>query len=209
MKTLGKNSLSSVIKFIIYAAWYIQLFFLVLLTGLLVAGFFRNKVIESDLDVRLTKSKPSAVTIAQPQSGIRTASLKLDSGKFHITHTRTWQTISYKLGVIWIGFAISLTITFLLLRLFNSLTQNNPFVVENARHLRKIAILIILISPLSFARDAFENWYLQQNFLLQDSGIRAHLVIDVKTVFAGFILLIIAEIFRIGAQMKEEQDLTV
>jgi hypothetical protein len=110
---------------------------------------------------------------------------------------------------MWLGFAVSLSITFLLRKLFDSLAHDNPFVTENARRLRQIALLIILTSPINFARDAFENWYLQQNFILDGSGIRSHLVIDVKTVFAGLILLIIAEIFRIGAQLKEEQDLTV
>jgi hypothetical protein len=110
---------------------------------------------------------------------------------------------------MWVGFAISLTITFLLRKLFQSLARDNPFVSENARRLRQIAILIILTSPLSFAQDAFENWYLQQNFLLEGSAIRSHLVIDVKTVLAGLILLIISEIFRMGSQLKAEQDLTV
>jgi hypothetical protein len=61
----------------------------------------------------------------------------------------------------------------------------------------------------SLAHDAMVNWFLQQNFILEGSGIRAHLVIDVKTIFAGLILLIIAEVLRIGTQLKQEQDLTV
>jgi hypothetical protein len=61
----------------------------------------------------------------------------------------------------------------------------------------------------SFAHDALVNWFLQQNFMLDGSNIRAHLTIDLKTLFAGLIVLVIAEIFRIGAQLKEEQDLTV
>lgn len=209
MKALGKNSLSSVIKFIINAAWYIQLSFLVLLTVLLLASFLKKEVIQSDLEVRLTQGKPVNVALASGATGISEATLKLDSGKLYITQNRTWQLICYNLGVMWVGFAISLTITFLLRKLFQSLARDNPFVSENARRLRQIAILIILTSPLSFAQDAFENWYLQQNFLLEGSAIRSHLVIDVKTVLAGLILLIISEIFRMGSQLKAEQDLTV
>ncbi len=72
-----------------------------------------------------------------------------------------------------------------------------------------IAFLIMLTSLTTFAHDAVVNWFLQQNFLLTGSGVRAHLTIDLKTLFVGLIVLIIAEIFRIGAQMKEEQELTV
>ncbi|MGV3587819.1 MAG: DUF2975 domain-containing protein, partial [Adhaeribacter sp.] len=62
---------------------------------------------------------------------------------------------------------------------------------------------------ITFMRDLFLNWYLRQNFVIDGSNIQTHLTLDFKTVFIGLILLIIAEIFRIGTRLKEEQELTV
>ena len=214
MRTLGNYSLASFIKFIISAAWYIQLLLLVFSTGVTGLKFFRNGNTEptfATTEVRLTQSQSVIVTPAPAIQKFNGIALQLDSGKLSFNHQSNKQIIGFDLLSIWITFAISLSITYLLRQIFRSLTQNNPFVIANARRLRLIAFLITLISVTTFAHDAIVNWFLQQNFLLNNcyGAIRAHLVVDLKTLFAGLIVLIIAEIFRIGARMKEEQDLTV
>lgn len=208
MKVLGKHSISSVLQVIIMVAWYIQLLFLILLTVLLIVKFSTADIIESDLEVRLTQSKVVAVTPA-PETTISKPTLNLDSGKLHFTQNQSWELVSYNLGVMWIGFAITLSITYLLRKIFDSLAQNKPFLMENTRRLRQIALLIILLSPFNLAKEVFTNWYVKHNFILEGSGIRTHVVIDLQTIFIGLVILIIAEIFRIGTQLKEEQDLTV
>ena len=209
MKTLDNRSLSSVIKIIIYAGWYIQLFLLGLATVFLTYIFITEDNIQSDITVRLTQSQPLAVAPSAAATSIRNATLELNAGKLHFTQDKTWGSVFFSLIGMWIGFAISLGITNLLRKIFDSLTDDNPFITENAQRLRQIALLIILIAPLSFMRDLFLNWYLRQNFVIDGSAIQTHLTLDFKTVFIGLILLIIAEIFRIGTRLKEEQELTV
>jgi len=213
MKALGNYSLASFIRFIINAAWYIQLFFLVLLTCVEGIKFFRygTTTVATTLEVQITRSRPENITTVPMAKKIDGATLELNSGKLIFSHPGNKLIFGFTLLSLWIEFAISLSITYLLRQVFRSLAQNNPFVLENARRLRLIAILIMLISIITFAHDAAVNWFLQQNFLLNNvhGAIRAPLVIDVKTLFAGLIVLIIAEIFRIGAHMKEEQELTV
>lgn len=211
MKTLGKYSLASFIRFIISAAWYIQLFFLVFLTFAITVKFFKDGTTEptpETVAVRLTQSRPVAVTTVA-SAKLTAAELKLDAGQLTFNHQSSKQIIGFNLLSMWVAFAISLSITYLLRQIFRSLTQSNPFVVHNAQRLRIIAFLIMFSAVTSFAHDAVVNWFLQQNFLLHNSGIRAHLVIDLKTLMAGLIVLVIAEIFRIGARLQEEQDLTV
>lgn len=211
MRTLGNYSLASFIQFIISAAWYIQLFFLVFLTFAITIKFFKNGTSEptpETVEVRVTQSR--AVEVTTPAAtNLSAANLKLDSGKLTFNHPSSKQIIGFNLLSMWVGFAISLAITYLLRQIFRSLAQSNPFVVPNAERLRIIAFLIMLSAVTSFAHDALVNWFLKENFFLPGSGIRAHLTIDLKTLFAGLIVLTIAEIFRIGARLKEEQDLTV
>lgn len=212
MKTLGKYSLASFIRLIITAVWYIQLAFLIFLTFAITLKFFKNGTTEptpETMEVRLTQSRPVPVSIVAAATELTAANLNLDSGQLTFNHQSSKQIIGFNLVSMWVSFAISLSITYLLRQIFRSLAQNNPFVVPNAQRLRLIAFLIMFSAVTSFAHDALANWFLQQNFVLEGSGIRGHLVIDLKTLMAGLIVLVIAEIFRIGAQIKEEQDLTV
>ncbi len=216
MKALGNYSLASFIRFIISAAWYIQLLFLVLLTCVDGIKFFRygsygTNTVATTLDVRITRSRTENITTVPGAKKIEPSTLMLDSGKLIFSHPGNKLLLGFNLLSLWTTFAISLSITYLLRQVFRSLAQNNPFVLENARRLRVIAILIMLISITTLAHDATVNWFLQQNFLINNiyGAIRAPMVIDVKTLFAGLIVLVIAEIFRIGAHMKEEQELTV
>ncbi len=142
MKTLGKYSLASFIRFIISAAWYVQLFFLVFLTSVTGIKFFRNGTTEptfATAEVRLTQSRSVGITMAPDAKNFNAATLELDSGKLTFNHQSNKQIIGFDLLSLWMTFAISLSITYLLRQVFRSLAQENPFVVENAQRLRLIA----------------------------------------------------------------------
>ena len=193
MKTLGKYSLASFIRFIISAAWFIQLAFLIFLTFAISIKFFKNGTTEpipETVEVRLTQSRPVPVSIVAAATKLTGANLNLDSGKLTFNHQSSKQIIGFNLFSMWVSFAISLSITYLLRQIFRSLAQNNPFVVPNSQRLPFIAFLIMFSAVTSFSHDALVNWFLQQNFILAGSGIRAHLVIDLKTLMAGLIVLV-------------------
>ena len=212
MKTLGKHSLASIIKIILNIAWYVQLFFVVFLTVAISLKFFKNGTANptpETLEVRLTQSKAIPVSTSSTGEKLNGATLNLDSGKLSFNHLSSKAIIAFNLVSMLIAFSISLSITFLLRKIFQTLTTSYPFIIENAYRLKNIGLLVILTSVTSFTHDWIVNWYLKQNFIIDGSAIRAHLVIDLKTIFAGLIILIIAEIFRVGTRLKEEQDLTV
>jgi hypothetical protein len=212
MKTLGKHPIAGFVKIILKIAWYIQLFFLVFLTIAIGIKFFKNGTTHptpETVEVRLTQSKTVPVSTVDPGRALSTASLKLDSGKLTFNHKSSKAVIAFNLLSMLIAFSISLSITFLLRKIFQTLTMDSPFLAINARRLKTIAFLVMLSSVTSFIHDLMVNWYLKEHFAVDGSAIRAHLVVDVKTLFAGLIILIIAEVFRSGTVLKEEQDLTV
>ncbi len=51
--------------------------------------------------------------------------------------------------------------------------------------------------------------YLRSSFETTGVTLQADFAVDLSTVFGGLVLLVIAEVFRTGALMKEEQDLTI
>ena len=162
MKALGNYSLASFIRFIIRAAWYIQLLFLVLLTCVEGMKFFKSgsTTVATTLEVRITRSRTENITTIPGAKKIEPATLELNSGKLIFSHPGNKLLLGFTLLSLWTTFAISLSITFLLRQVFRSLAQNNPFALENARRLRLIAVLIMLISITTFAHDATVNWLL-------------------------------------------------
>lgn len=92
-------------------------------------------------------------------------------------------------------------------RFLGSIKSGQPFVAANAQRLRNLAWIIVtggMVHPILYGitgvlvRSDFPDF----NFRLSMAG-------PFNAFFFGVIIFIIAEVFRIGVQLKEEQDLTV
>lgn len=212
METSKKPTLILFIQFIIKVSIYIQIIFLALFTLNAVSESFgwttSNKESEV-LDVRVTQGKLILVNTVVDGKMSKFAHLNLSSGTLSFEKSKDRGFTLLKLIFGWIGYAITISITFLLTKVFKNVVVERPFVPENALYLKIIALLIMASSVVTFIQDLIINGFLKENFLLEGSQIRSHLTIDVKTIFAGLIILIIAQIFRTGTNLKEEHDLTV
>ncbi len=127
------------------------------------------------------------------------------------------------IGVGMISFGYSLLILFLVRAFVNSLSESSPFVPKNVIRLRIIGILLICIEPL----DALQNYFMQclvDEYFLHTISSQTGLAgtigywLGYRTasgsyfsswIVAGLIILVIAEVFKQGLQMKQEQDLTI
>lgn len=93
-------------------------------------------------------------------------------------------------------------------QLFASFTSDEPFRRENADHLRVIwtSLLVLELSRYALKGLAFG---LSSALPAQLSGMKVRVDLRLEVWFAIFTLMILAEVFRIGARMREEQDLTI
>ncbi len=97
----------------------------------------------------------------------------------------------------------------LLRQIVGSVEEGNPFVSQNARRLRIMAALIILGGVGKTFFEFTISGY--ADAVLRPSGFNldGRLGFDFASLIAGLSVIVLSEVFRIGAAMREEQDLTV
>ena len=112
---------------------------------------------------------------------------------------------AFAVGVVAIGGA--LIIVWRLRRLFDSFSSGEPFRRENAHHLRVIWMTMLGIELSRFALMAGTRalFAVYGDPGVEDFSIR----IDAATWGSILILIVLAEVFREGARLKEEQELTI
>jgi hypothetical protein len=210
MKVIGKRSVATGLKFLINAAWYIQLAAFSLALCVLVYVSIKRDVIDSDIPVKLREHQ-TIKGMVSTSADLWDAQLKLNEGMLHVKRRPSWPEILLMLGQFACIAALTLTITYLLRKIFATLTVNggSPFIPENAVRLRKIAILIILLAPLNFINDFYNFWLVTTNFQSKENNFTPDLKLDFQTLLIGLVVLVIAEIFRTGTQLQEENELTV
>ena len=93
--------------------------------------------------------------------------------------------------------------------IFRTLRDGRPFVPANAARLRWIAFAVIGGELARAAFAYFENYYAMTHFVAEGLRFDARPDLNVLAVLHGLIILVIAEVFRVGTQLDEEQSLTV
>jgi len=110
----------------------------------------------------------------------------------------------------WLMLGLGLVSLFQIMQLLGSLRTTHPFIHANYLRLRRFAWLILaysilkapfyyLISRFASNHAAFDN--------IRIDPMLGHF--DFALIFIGLAVLVIADVFRAGIEMKEEQDLTV
>lgn len=81
-------------------------------------------------------------------------------------------------------------------KIFKTLNRKNPFMMDNVRSLKRIAIASFAVSAAYVAKVVFYNSFLT-------------VVIAMVFVIAGLFSIILAEVFKQAVEVKEENDLTI
>ncbi|WKN42578.1 DUF2975 domain-containing protein [Tunicatimonas pelagia] len=121
-----------------------------------------------------------------------------------------------------LGFAITIGVTWLLIRILSSLQHQRIFTTENAHRLRNIALLVILATPYSLIKSLTYRGYIAttievegkeyanlfDTFSANLSSNQIWLSFDTnwQALLTGLILLIIAEVFRVGVLIKLDNE---
>ena len=92
---------------------------------------------------------------------------------------------------------------------FRTLRDGRPFVPANATRIRRIGWAVILGELARSAFVFFENYYAMTHFSADGLRFDARPDLNVFAIVNGLIILVIAEVFRAGTRLDEEQSLTV
>ena len=108
-----------------------------------------------------------------------------------------------------IFFGLILWIVYSLRKIVQSVRQKNPFTSTNGKRLRIIAFSMVGIELIRGLADLTKMLYLEPRLHFETILIRSDISISLGVIIAGLVILVIAEAFRIGAEITEEQELTV
>ena len=106
-------------------------------------------------------------------------------------------------------YAVFLYVLYNLRRVFATLVAGNLFGLENFSSIRRIVGTVITGAVLRALVQTACGMFFAQNVAIPGVDFTAKLTLDFVTLFLGFVILVLAEIFRMGSELKEEQDLTV
>jgi hypothetical protein len=92
---------------------------------------------------------------------------------------------------------------------FRSLSRGRPFLPENARRIRRVGYAVIAGELARAAIVYFWSDYTSRHFTANGARFIASTDFNVITIVGGLAILVIAEVFREGTRLQEDQSLTI
>jgi len=183
MRTLGQGSLASILKILLDAAFYVLWAFLGLASLIIVlivfTGLYRLAGFGDTLPQGVSQFLAMDVVLALPMAVVAIGALI-----FVIDRLR---------------------------RIFATLINGDPFIPENANHLRAIAIGIGVYQILNYASHGVISLVFTLSGAPVEGGARVvpEFSLNLGAWFAVLAFFVLAEVFREGARLRDEQKLTI
>lgn len=202
MRAFGKGSIASLIGIGLHISWIV----LWACLGLLVVGGIGYGILLGLINAGMVDA--SILTGGDGEMHVGSG-----SGNFHLTYDgpngATWPVVVPVLLIGAVALSGAIIIVGRLRKLMDNFVSGEPFAKANAQHLRVIWITMLVIEVAryllmglagvliaTFGREVADN---------ADISFR----LDLSTWGSILILIVLAEVFREGARLKEEQELTI
>jgi len=216
MKLIGPRSLAGGLKAVCYIAFGLGiLYFLYQMWGFTM--IFRHA---DDLGPYMGMSS-SIYQLTDQEPGLR--EYRSENGRVRLTLHGLYGELRYRnmtrrmVSIIWFGELVLFFCFFLaivqLANIFEDLHAGKVFEADSARRLRLVGLAVVsgtLFSPLW---NVLWVWLLRGDILVPGTRIPWILFVwtrvNLGLLLAGLLLLVVAETFRIGYRLHEEQQLTV
>lgn len=192
---------------VLAVSWYVVAVALVLTACLVVVLPFVVHIPGGEMDIPVSFSVDAQrLHVAAPSLGIEHAQIRDARGsmKFPVRGG-----ISLAFAAVTLMLALVLYALGQLRALFRTLRDGQPFVPANATRVRRIAYAVIL-GELGRTTMVFSaNSYAMTHFSADGLRFDARPDLNVFAIVNGLIILAIAEVFRAGTRLDEDQSLTV
>jgi hypothetical protein len=224
MQAIGTKSVASFLTWIITAA----LFLSAVSGGIVILMVIVLMITSSESQDFLVSAWPVWVDRVQAPFALVAAhrnvselALNVNQGTLHFASTGLGYYLLKLLDAVF-NIGVVVVILALLRQIFATLAQNHPFTPENARKLRTIAILILLIAPYNLLKSLVYYLYITRHvsvsggdFLYWSEWFRSASMegkilivpeVGIQPLLIGLVLLVIAELFRIGAELQTDKE---
>jgi hypothetical protein len=209
MRALGPHSVSSFLATVLTIAsvgLWIVLAIAVCLTMLLPwIGLGSNW--QLGIPAALAIDAP-ALHVAAPSLGVETASLTDVTGTLQFAPPSRRMLIAPMLMIV-VMLAIVIWVLEHLRAVFRSLRGDQVFAPANVRHVKRVGWAVILAEPVRAAFTYSSHAYARSHFVGDGLRFATDLDLNLGTIFSGLVILVLAEIFRAGTRLDEDQSLTI
>ena len=208
MQLMGKASLSSFLLVVWSIAWYVVALVLALMTCLVVVSLWIDlRGFEIDIPVSFSVDT-RAVQVTAPALGVDAAEIRHVRGSMSFPPPSRASVIGpLAFGVIML--ALVLWVLGQLSAVFRTLRDRRPFVADNAIRIRRIGYAVILGELARAALVFSANSYAMTHFSANGLRFDARPDVNAFAIVHGLIILAIAEVFRAGTRLDEDQSLTI
>lgn len=225
MENIQHKNLVKLLKWIVNIALAVEVVFAIAIAG--AVGFtilYEDEHLLSSFPVTLVENFSTHQVISENE-GLKQLDLKTETATLQFS----LNSVGYyllKFMDIFITMVIAIYITLISKKLFLSLEKENPFTMSNAKRIRLIGFLLIIFSPFTLLRGLVYRIYILNNISIEgkefadapmyffgifktdfsSNEVWINLDINFQTLLMGATLLVIAEIFRAGVKMKEDNE---
>jgi hypothetical protein len=229
MKTIGRRSVASFLVDLLNLAWCVAALGLVSILCVVAFAMFRaGEGLEITIPVSFTLDDPGR-RVTSPSLGIGevhtqdTYGISFTVGeKFRTSDplrlrvrgslrfpTQEGAFLAANAAILIVYGTLLLWVLGQLRAIFCSVRDGQPFVAANATRLRWIAFAVIGYELARAAVAFFENYYAMTHFTGEGLWFDARPDLNVLALVSGLIILGIAEVFRAGTRLDEDQSLTI
>lgn len=206
MKTLGNKSLSTVLSGIIHVIWWIEWIATIGVIAAIIITPFVKKDVSFTTPITFSAVTVSHVAAARPN--FETGQLNAADGNFSFNvQPNLINTLIMLLIVMVIG-SFFILATYQLKLIFSSFNKHDPFMWLNTTRLRNFGFIIGAYSLAQLAYNIALNQYLTTHFKF-GGPIQLTYSFNFSALFTGVTIIVIAGVFKMGAELDSEQKLTI
>ena len=191
--------------------WYLQLIFLVVL--IILSFLLATKSTLIDLDkMSAFKIQFSKLEIQNSLQNVKSSRFAVyltnGEGRLHLKGSDN-HLVFLRLINVYIDTLTYIFIIYLLQQLFAGLEKGLFFIRENGIYMKKIAYAVLVLALLPDMISYLINLYFASILDINGITFKARYSFDIKTMFLALLIFVIAQVFIKGAEIKEENDLTI
>jgi len=206
MKTLGNKSLSGILSAIIRIVWWLEWIGAVVITvALIIMPFFKKDI---SFNTPVTFSAAAIKTVAAAGTNLETGQLNATDGNFSFQVQSGLANILIMIFIVVVAFSFFILATYQLRLIFLSFSKNEPFLEFNITRIRKIGFILISYALAQLLYHIALNQYLTSHFKWSND-IQLTYSFNLSALFIGVTLIVVAEVFKLGTSLDNEQKLTI
>jgi len=190
-------------------AWYIVALSLVLAIGLAALSAFHD-IRGGEIDIPVSFSVDAqALPVRAPSLGIEGAKIEHVRGQLKFSPPPGASLVVPALVGLAIMLALVLFVLSQLRAVIRTVRDGRPFVPANAARIRWIAFAVIAGEVARAVGVYSSNSHVMTHFSANGLRFDARPDLNILTIVHGLIILAIAEVFRTGTRLDEDQSLTI